>query len=258
MDAIVQIIHDCDTCATIKQAKRMKPLWEEGRWQKYKYGEAWQVDYITLPRSRNGKHYVLTMVEATTGWLETYAVPHATARNTILGLERQILWRHGTPERIESDNGTHFKNSLVDTWAREHGIEWIYHIPYHAPASGKIERYNGLLKTMLKAMGGGTFKHWEKHLAEATWLVNTRGSISRDGPTQSSSLHIVEGDKVPVVHVKNMLGKAVWVFPASGKGKPLRGTVFAQGPGSTWWVMQKNGDVQCVPQGNLMLGECSL
>ena len=63
--------------------------------------------------------------------------------------------------------------------------------------------------------------------------------------------------KVPVVHVKNMLGKAVWVLPAFGKGKPLHGTVFAQAPGSTWWVMQKDGDVQYVPQGNLMLGECS-
>ena len=94
-------------------------------------------------------------------------------------------------------------------------------------------------------------------MAEATWLVNTRGSINRGGPTQSSSLHTVEGDKVPVVHVKNMLGKAVWVIPASEKDKPLRGTVFAQGPGSTWWVMQENGDVQSVPQGNLMLRECS-
>ena len=75
--------------------------------------------------------------------------------------------------------------------------------------------------------------------------MNTRGSISRDGP--ASSLHTVKGDKVPVIHVKNMLGKAVWVLPASGKGKPLRGTVFAQGPGCTWWVMQENGDVQCVP-----------
>ena len=88
---------------------------EEGRWQKYKYGEAWQIDYITLPRSCNGKRYVLTMVKATTRWLETYAVPHATARNTILGLEKQVLWRHGTPERIESDNGTHFKNTLIKT-----------------------------------------------------------------------------------------------------------------------------------------------
>ena len=102
-------------------------------------------------------------------------------------------------------------------------------------------------------MGGGTFKHWEKHLSKATWLVNTQGSINRDGP--ASSLHTAKGDKVPVIHVKNMLRKAVWVLLFSGKGKPLRGTVFAQGPGCTWWVMQKNGDVQCVLQGNLMMGE---
>ena len=64
---------------------------------------------------------------------------------------------------------------------------------------------------------GGTYKHWEKHLAEATWLVNTRGSINRDGPTQSGSLHTVEGDKVPVVHVKSMLGKAVWSSQPRGR-----------------------------------------
>ncbi|RMC01812.1 hypothetical protein DUI87_21620 [Hirundo rustica rustica] len=80
-----RLYHDCETCAAIKQAKRVKPLWYGGRWSKYKYGEAWQVDYITLPQTRQGKRYVLTMVEATTGWLETYPVPHATARNTIRG-----------------------------------------------------------------------------------------------------------------------------------------------------------------------------
>ncbi|RMC18945.1 hypothetical protein DUI87_03543 [Hirundo rustica rustica] len=138
MDSISQVIHDCETCAANKQAKRVKPLWYGGRWSKYKYGEAWQIDYITLPQTRQGKRYVLTMVEATTGWLETYPVPHATARNTILDLEKQILWRHGTPEWIESDNGTHFNKSLINTWAREHGIEWVYHIPYHAPAARKL------------------------------------------------------------------------------------------------------------------------
>ncbi|GAB0186329.1 hypothetical protein GRJ2_001098200 [Grus japonensis] len=120
MDAISQVIHQRETCAAIKQAKRVKPLWYGGRWLKYKYGEARQIDYIALPQTRQGKRYVLTMVEATTGWLETYPVPHATARNTILGLEKQVLWRHGTPERTESDNGTHFRNNLIDTWAKEH------------------------------------------------------------------------------------------------------------------------------------------
>ena len=92
MGTIAQVICDCEICAIIKQAKRMKPLWEEGQWQKYKYGEAWQVDYITLPLTCNGECYVFTTVEATNGWLETYVVPHATARNTILGLEKQVLW----------------------------------------------------------------------------------------------------------------------------------------------------------------------
>ncbi|RMB94724.1 hypothetical protein DUI87_28837 [Hirundo rustica rustica] len=62
-----KVIHDCETCAAIKQAKRVKPLWYGGRWSKYKYGEAWQIDYITLPQTRQGKRYVLTIVEATTG-----------------------------------------------------------------------------------------------------------------------------------------------------------------------------------------------
>ncbi|RMC05691.1 hypothetical protein DUI87_17776 [Hirundo rustica rustica] len=132
-----------------------------------------QIDYITLPQTSQGKHYVLTMMEATTGWLETYPVPHAIAWNTILGLEKKVVWRHGTPERIESENGTHFKNSLINTWDREHGIEWVHHIPYQAPAAGKVERCNGLLKTTLKAMGGGTFKNWEINLAKDIWLVNT-------------------------------------------------------------------------------------
>ncbi|RMC21680.1 hypothetical protein DUI87_02548 [Hirundo rustica rustica] len=62
------------------------------------------------------------IVETTTGCLDTYPMLHITAWNTILGLEKQVLWPHGTPERFESDNETHFKNSLIDTWAREHDM----------------------------------------------------------------------------------------------------------------------------------------
>lgn len=83
-----------------------------------------------------------------------------------LGLEKQVLCRHETPERIELDNGTHFQNNLTDTWAREHGIDWGCHILYHALASGKMEWYNGVLKTILKAVGGGTSKHWDLHFSE--------------------------------------------------------------------------------------------
>ncbi|XP_066427080.1 olfactory receptor 14A16-like [Molothrus aeneus] len=48
--------------AQIKQeiahaAQQVKPLWYGGRWCKYKYGEAWQIDSIPLPQTRQGKRY---------------------------------------------------------------------------------------------------------------------------------------------------------------------------------------------------------
>lgn len=54
-------------------------------------------------------------------------------------------------------------------------------IGYHAPTSAKTERYSGLLKTILRAVGAGTLKHWDIHIAKATWSVNTQESASRAG-----------------------------------------------------------------------------
>ncbi|KAK4810685.1 hypothetical protein QYF61_007485 [Mycteria americana] len=198
MDTIAQVTHECETCAAIKQSKRLKPLWYGGRWLKYKYGEAWQIDSITLPQTRQGKRYVLTMVEATTGWLETYPVPHATTRNTILGLEKQVLWRHGTPERIESDDGTHFQNNLIDTWAKEHGIEWVYHIPYHAPASWKIERYNGLLQ-------------WIQDYTESNgwWDIQTLGYTFSKGHLVQDRFHLDLSDEEAVHYMQSLIDESV-------------------------------------------------
>ncbi|KAK4807077.1 hypothetical protein QYF61_018418 [Mycteria americana] len=93
MDTIAQVIHECETCAAIKQSKRLKPLWYGGRWLKYQYGEAWQIDYITLPQTRQGKRYVLTMVEAATGWLETYPVTAVAKPRQLCSKDIEVLER---------------------------------------------------------------------------------------------------------------------------------------------------------------------
>lgn len=91
---------------------------------------------------------------------------------------------------------------------------------------------------------------WDTLLAKATWLVSARGSPSPADTGQAKLFNSAEG-----VHVTNMLGKVVWVTPALGKSKPIRGTAFAQRPGCAWWVMRQEGEAQCAPQGNLMLSE---
>lgn len=97
-------------------------------------------------------------------------------------------------------------------------LHWVY-ISHHAPASGKIECYNRVLKTTLRAMLAHS--NVGTHLAKVTCLVNSWGSASWADPAQSNLQPTGEGDKVPVVHIKNMLGKTVRFILALGKGNPI-------------------------------------
>lgn len=109
---------------------------------------------------------------------------------------------------------------------------------------------------MLRAIDAGD-THWDTHLPKATWLVNTRGSANRAVPTHSKLVCTVEGDKVHVAYIKNILGKTVWVIHNLSHSKSIHGIAFAQGPGCTSWVMQKDVKFQYVPQGDLIWGENS-
>jgi len=107
----------------------------------------------------------------------------------------------------------------------------------------------------VQVQGAGTFQHWDAYSAEATCLANTRESATQPGPARPEPLRTVGGEKVPGTHLRNWPGKTVWALPSSGKGKPIHGIDSAQGPACTWWVMWKDGGVQGVPRGDLILGE---
>ncbi|XP_064007003.1 SEC14-like protein 1 isoform X2 [Pogoniulus pusillus] len=144
------------------------------------------------------------MVEAITGSLEIYSVPHATAWNTILGLGKQSCGdaaaQKGLSQRMEL-----ILETASDVLATERGIECMYRISYYAPADGRVERCNSLLKTTLKAVEGGSLTNWNAHIAEASWLVNTRGYTNRAGPAQSKLPGAVK-DKLDADYIKRYLG----------------------------------------------------
>lgn len=87
------------------------------------YGDAWQIDFITASQTCHGKCHVLTVMEETAGWARNVSCVPCHHMGTILGLEKQVLGQHGTPERIESNNKP--QNHFIDTWAKERGIEWV-------------------------------------------------------------------------------------------------------------------------------------
>ena len=54
------------------------------------------------------------------------------------------------PQYILSDNGTEFKNSLMDQVLQQLGIDRIFSAPYHPQSNGKLEVFHKYLKPTLK------------------------------------------------------------------------------------------------------------
>jgi len=99
------------------------------------------------------------------------AVPAATGDNTVHSLKEQFSTLP-LPEEIQGDNGSHFTATVVQDWAKEGGIRWVFHTPYCPQANGIVERTNGLVKQFAKSHESG----WHLQLSNAIYLFNNRWS----------------------------------------------------------------------------------
>jgi len=79
----------------------------------------------------------------------TTSVESATRENTIKALKGWFSTLP-LPEEIQSDNSSHFTATVVQDWAKEEGIWWVFHTPYYPQANGTAERTNGLVKRFVK------------------------------------------------------------------------------------------------------------
>lgn len=82
-------------------------------------------------------------------------------------LLENIIPRYGVPEVIDSDRETHFVSKIVRDLTRNLRIKWEYHTPWHPQSSGKVERMNGEIKTILTKLMIETKLSWIKCLSMA-------------------------------------------------------------------------------------------
>ena len=76
----------------------------------------------------------------------------------------QYLPVHMCPRYILSDNGTEFKNTLMDQVLKQLGIERIFSVPYHPQSSGKLEVFHKYLKPTLKKLCEKDQSNWDKYI----------------------------------------------------------------------------------------------
>ena len=94
-----------------------------------------------LPKDRWGNEYVMVVMDSFSKWVElfpTQTVEGEEAASKLLS----VIGRYGCPLQIQTDNGTQFKNSLMDKLTELLGTEYIHSLAYSKEENGIVERAN--------------------------------------------------------------------------------------------------------------------
>ena len=102
------------------------------------------------PPSKKGNKFALTVICMHTGF--TFCIPMVDKSSTSIVkayLDNVYCWFGGS-YKILTDNGSEFKNELLDKVAEELGVEHKkYTPPYHPQSNGKIEAFHYFLKACI-------------------------------------------------------------------------------------------------------------
>ena len=111
------------------------------------------IDLVTeYKTSTSVNKHILTILDHLTRWPEAFPIPDKSADTIVSKFITAYLPVHMCPWYILSDNGTEFKNSLMDQVFQQLGIDRIFSAPYHPQSSGKLEVFHKYLKPTLKKL----------------------------------------------------------------------------------------------------------
>ena len=123
------------------------------------------IDLITeCDTSTSGNKHILSIIDHLTRWPEAFPIPDKTADTIVSTFINEYLPVHMCLWYILLDNGTEFKNSLMDQVLQQLGIDRIFSAPYHPQSNGKLEVFHKYLKPMLKKLCEKDPANWDKYL----------------------------------------------------------------------------------------------
>jgi hypothetical protein len=123
------------------------------------------IDFVgPLPQTNLGNKYIIVAMDYLTKWPEARAVPRATAEETTKFIYEEIICRHGCPQKILTDRGTHFKNQLVENLMQKFEIQHLLSTPYHPQTNGLVERFNRTLCESLAKLSKQK-EDWDQYVA---------------------------------------------------------------------------------------------
>ena len=107
------------------------------------------MDFNQMPVSQVYK-YLLVMINTFTGWIEGFPIRTEKAEEVVKKLAHEIILRFGLPRSLQSDNGTPFTSKVTQVVSKALGITYYLHWAWRPQSSGKAERANQFLKSVIK------------------------------------------------------------------------------------------------------------
>jgi Integrase zinc binding domain/Integrase core domain len=167
---IEEYVKSCDKCqkrGKINSKYPLNPI--EVKEPFYQIG----IDFVgPLPSTKRKKRYIIVAMDYFTKWPEAKAVTRDTAEETARFLYEDIICRHGCPQKIISDRGTHFKNRLIESLTERFNIQHNLSTSYHPQTNGLVERFN---KTLCEALSKlSTDKDWDEKIPSVLFAYRNR------------------------------------------------------------------------------------
>ena len=173
--------------------------------------ELWEIDLLgRIPGENDSNRFIVVAIDHYTKWLEAKVINHKTADEIQKAIEELIIEKHGTPEKILTDQGTEFENSKIQELAKEYGIKWIFASPRHHETVGAVERANQTLMNILKKLSNFGETSWTAKLPKAVWAYNI--SMHR---AINTSPYILKYGKVPELQIDKELNQPEITIPKS-------------------------------------------
>ena len=102
-----------------------------------------------LPITQKGNRYIIVATDYFTKWPEAKAISKATSKEVSTFIYEEIICRHGCPQRILTDRGSHFNNQVIKELTNKFKIKHGFSTPYHPKSNGLVERLNKTIKEAL-------------------------------------------------------------------------------------------------------------
>jgi hypothetical protein len=159
----------CDNCQRFGRPIRTEPLHTIPVGQPF---ERIGIDIVgPLPRTARGNRYIVVAVDYLTKWPEARALSTASAEAVTNFIYDDIICRHGAPQTILSDQGTHFKNQMIKHLCEKFKTKHRLSSPYHLQTNGMVERLNRTLGTALGKLRDTM--NWDEYLPAVLFAYRT-------------------------------------------------------------------------------------